>query len=178
MKKKNNSKNSGIVIKTIYPKEYLSYIISSMIIISTCIFFGYLASRDILESNTSGKDVKYFVIIYLVLTCIFLYYIAAIIALALKRIRLDVKETEIKISKIFIKRKILITDIESIYIGKISWKYPFSYVTIKRKKCGNKYSNRYLIFPVSWFSLKDIKHILEIVKSYNKKIKINGSSNL
>lgn len=174
MKKNKNLKHSNEIIRIIYPKQYTSYVILSLLIIAFCTYLGYLSGNGNLTDNLSISEVFYSIVIYLSLILISLYFITTIIFLFLKRIKLEVKEKEIQINKVFIKRKILITDIDSIRIGRVSLEYLLSYVIIKRRKYGNKYSSKYLIFPVSWFSLSHLRYVLEFAKERNKKIEFTG----
>lgn len=178
MKKNKNLKHSNKIIRIIYPKQYTSYVILSLLIIAFCTYLGYLSGSGNLTDNLSISEVFYSIVIYLSLILISLYFITTITFLFLKRIKLEVKEKEIQINKVFIKRKILITDIDSIRIGRVSLEYPLSYVIIKRRKYCNKYSSKYLIFPVSWFSLSDLRYVLEFAKERNKKIEFTGVYNL
>lgn len=177
MRDKRNLKYTNTVVKIIYPEQYVGYVILSVSIIAFCIYIAYLTFRDTTRAYISINEMFVLVILYIPWILISLYYALTIVYLILKRIKLEINETEIQINKTFVKYKILITDIESIRINR-PYNYLLSYVVIKRKKHGNKYSNRLMIFPVSWFSIADIRYLLETARNYNKKIKFVDISKL
>jgi hypothetical protein len=177
MKGKRNLKHLNTVVKIIYPEQYIGYLILSVFKIAFCIYMAYLISRDTTRAYLNINDMFVHIILYIPWILISSYYVLTIVCLVLKKIKLEISETDIQINKIFTKRKILLTDIESIHINR-PYQYPLSYVVIKRKKHGNKYSNRLIIFPVSWFSIKDIRYVLETTTSYNNKIKFVDISKL
>jgi hypothetical protein len=134
---KKRLKHPNTIAKTIYPEQYIGYVVLSVFIIAFCIYMAYLTSSDSVKVNRMVIRM----ILYIPWTLISSYYIITIISLGLKRIKLEINETNIQINKVFVTRKIIIADVESIRINR-PYLYPLSYVAIKRKKYGSKCSNR------------------------------------
>lgn len=169
--KLNQCKN---IDKTIYPKQFTAYFMVSIFITVALFFITYILIRKAPLEDIKTSDVFLMTSWLSIVTLIIFNYAITILFLIKKKIKIEIRDGAIELKKVFSKKKFEFYEIESIRIAQLNFRYPITFVIIKGKKKTNKFINRYIMFPKSWFSTKDIKYIVKIIKKYNDKVSIDG----
>ncbi|CDM70307.1 putative membrane protein [Clostridium bornimense] len=155
--------------KIIYPRKINSYTI--MMIIGS-IFWSMATISFVITLREKNYDFEecFILVILITLTLLaFVYCIRAIYMIFSNNIFIEYNSEEVKISKVFRRKIIKISDIKEIK-DKSMYKNPFTYIQIVLKDKKDRKRKNVVFLPRIWFLEEDLRKIITFIVKNNKEI--------
>lgn len=158
--------------KIIYPRKINAYTI--MMILGSIFWSVATISFGITLKVENYDFEKYFILILLItLTVVaFIYCVRVVYMIFSNNIFIEYNSEEVKISKVFRKKIIKISDIKEIK-DKTMYENPFTYIEIVLRDKKKRKRKNVILFPKICFLEEDLRKFITFLIKNNKKINHN-----
>lgn len=159
----------------IYPKEYSAYMIFTIFIFVLCLF-GIVILTFVLDESSLGLEDIIIVFAFILLLVIFpTYLLVGLYKIIREKVFIEIGESYLTYKGLFKTVSVNYIELREIRVQTFRGGSAMKFFCNESTTNGMK---PVITIPPAWFSLKDLRKVVDVVKKNNRHIDLNGISKI